>query len=408
MPTELLALTDVLDPSAGGPTADLDGLLNRAADLKGELVAFAEHPRLAKHLIARLREAAADHDGGLDEATTVRTIDHFVLQGRLPDGRTVLECFLAQRRPALSGEDRTIVLSWRDVLDTIFEVGHLDGPAIMLHNLLDDLRYRVHSNMGPETLSPLRKGAFVACRIVPLRPATGDWLVSGHFHMFPKAAGPALAKIAVQTLTACPELMRRNPVLWEHAWEMQAEARAAFVELCGADLVVLPPLEAQETLREHYRRLARTAETRVRARSRRHRPVSLAAEELGRLPEEMLAADTVALIYDEVEGLNYYADFGRLDDLFADPSLARDRSYLSVLQGCLRDDTVSTLPIRRLVQRRPDGADPVFRALLRKPGFTWERDGENLLRRYKSDYVDREATPSYSVVGTRLAELLGR
>ena len=51
-----------------------------------------------------------------------------------------------------------------------------------------------------------------------------------------------------------------------------------------------------------------------------------APEELGQLPDELLDADSVALIYDEIEGLNFFRDFGRLDALFADPALARDRT----------------------------------------------------------------------------------
>lgn len=94
-----------------------------------------------------------------------------------------------------------------------------------------------------------------------------------------------------------------------------------------------------------------------------------------RLPEDLLAADNVALIYDEIEGLNHYRDFGHLDVLFADPTLARDRTHLTLLREYLDDESVAPLAIRRLVQRHPDGADPVFRALLRKPRFTWARDG---------------------------------
>ena len=48
----------------------------------------------------------------------------------------------------------------------------------------------------------------------------------------------------------------------------------------------------------------------------------------------------------------------------------------------------------------------VFRALLRKPSFAWERDGEELLRRRKADHFAREPLPSITPVGARLAQLL--
>ncbi|MGW7824307.1 hypothetical protein ACWGLF_40810 [Streptomyces puniciscabiei] len=64
------------------------------------------------------------------------------------------------------------------------------------------------------------------------------------------------------------------------------------------------------------------------------------------------------------------------------------------------------MAIRRLIQRHPDNADAVFRALLRKPTFTWERDVEELLRRRKAKHFAHEPLPSLTPIGTRLAELL--
>jgi hypothetical protein len=84
----------------------------------------------------------------------------------------------------------------------------------------------------------------------------------------------------------------------------------------------------------------------------------------------------------------------------------RDTAGLAQLRGYLRDDSVSPLALRRLAQRHPDGVDRVFRALLRKPDFSWSRDGEGLMRREKKALIEREPTPSISVVGDRLAELL--
>jgi hypothetical protein len=382
-------------------------LIERAAGLKGELVTFAESPRFARRLNALLLDAADDH-GYLDEGRAVLAIDHFALQHRLPDGRTVVERFVTQRRPPLSDDDRMMVLGWRDVVDGCFEVRQHRGDAVELHNLLDDVVYRVYSNMGRRALKQLRTGMFALCRIVPVHPATDAWLISGHISVLPKSAARQIAPIALQEITAHPELMRRNPALLRRAWEIQAEQRANFIEVVGGDLVVQPPHEAQETLREHYRRLRQKAVVRLEGKAaERAATAGPTPEESGRLPDDLLTADSVGLVFDEIEGLNYYCDFGLLDDLFAEPALARDRSVLARLRGYLRDDSVSPLAIRRLVERHPDGADPVFRALLRKPGFSWSRDGEKLLRREKQSYFDGEPTPSVSVVGRRLCELLG-
>jgi hypothetical protein len=369
-------------------------------------VAFAQGPRFARRLDVVLFEAA-DDDGFLDEGTAILAMDYFTLQRRLSDGRTVLERFVAQRRPPLSDDEREMLLGWHDVVEGCFEVSRFDGDAVLLHNLIDDLVYRVYSNMGRKGFAGVRAGAFLIGRIVPLHPATDAWMVTGTYTPYPKSARQQIAETAAQQLTTHPELLRRNPAMLQKAWEIQAEHRADFIEQVGADLTVLPPREAQETLREHYRRQRQRALANLDARTaRRAAKASPVAEESVLLPEDMLAADSIGLIYDEVEGLNHYRDFGRLDALFADPTLARDRTYLTLLREYLNDESVAPLAIHRLVQRHPDNVDQVFRALLRKPGFTWERDGENLLRRHKKTFFDRDPTPSISTVGERLAELL--
>lgn len=385
-------------------TPSIDDLIDRAAALKGELLAFAQSPRFASRLHAALFDAA-DRDGYLDEGRAVLAIDHFALRHRLSDGRTVLERFVAQRRPALPDEEREMVLGWQDVVEGCFEVREFEDDAVLLHNLLDDVVYRVHSNMGPKAFAKLRAGMFVVGRVVPLHPATDAWLVTGHFAAFPKSARRRLATAAAEQVTTHPELLRRNPAMLKQAWEIQAEHRADFIDQVGADMVVLPPHEAQETLREHYRRQRQRALARLDAKTAK-RAAKAAPQDLGALSDDLLGADSVAIVYDEVEGLTLYRDFGHLDALLADPTLAKDRTRLAQMRDYLNDDSISPLAFRRLAERHPDGADRVFQALLRKPGFSWERDGENLLRRRKKSFFDREPTPSIAVIGERLAEML--
>jgi hypothetical protein len=351
---------------------------------------------------------AADDLGYLDEARAGHTIDRFALQHRLPDGRTVVERFATQRRPLLSDDEQKMVLGWRDVIEGCFEVRGTDGDAVELHNLLDDLVYRVYSNMGRAPFGQLSRGAFAICRIVPVHPATDAWLFSGHIATYRKSDRRRIAQIALEHLTVNPRLLRRNPALFERSWEVQAEHRAEFIAQVGSDLVVLPPHEAQETLREHYRRLrSRAAARRPGTTPQNALAAGPSSHEQAGLPEELLSADSVALVHDEIEGLNFYGEFGRVDALFADPSAARDRADLAAVRAYLDDDSISPMVFRRLVERHPDGADQIFRTLLRKPGFTWSRDGEKLLRRVKKPHFDREPAPSVSIVGQRLAEHLG-
>jgi hypothetical protein len=262
--------------------------------------------------------------------------------------------------------------------------------------------------MGPKVFASFRKGMFVVSRIVPVHPTADAWLASGHFAPFPKSARSEIAQTAARQLTAYPEVLRRNPALLRRGWEMQAEYRAEFIAQVGSDLVVLPPREVQETLYEHCRRLREKAVERSQGKGAKRAPnTGPAVEDMIRLPDKLMDASSVAVVFDEVEGLCFYRDFDRLDALFADSSLARDRTRLAQLREYLDDKSISPRAIRRLVRRHPDGADAVFRALLRKPDFSWSRDGEKLLQRRKKSFFDHEPMPSVSIIGDRLADLLG-
>jgi hypothetical protein len=371
-------------------TRPLPDLIARAAELKGELVQFAQSPRYQRRLTGHLIDAADLH-GDLDDGMIISIIDRFVLQHRLADGRTVVDHFVARHRPPLPDDDRDMLLGWREVVEGCFEVRRNDGGSVVLHNLIDDLTYTVHSNVGAAAFRTLRRRMFTICRIVPLHPSSDAWLVSGHLAVFEPAAGRELARIAAQQITQDPALAQRNPDLSRRAREAQAEHRAEFTAHFGSDLVVLPPAEADAALRRHF--------------GRRQAKRSAAALEL---PADLLDADSVGIVFDEVEGLEFYRDFGRLDALFANPKPMADRAGLALLREYLGDDSVSPLALRRLAQRHPDNVDAVFRALLRKPGFSWARDGEDLLYKRKKAFFEREPVPGVTVLGERLAELLRR
>ena len=107
------------------------------------------------------------------------------------------------------------------------------------------------------------------------------------------------------------------------------------------------------------------------------------------LPPELADAETVGVIYDEIDGLNFYNEYGMLRDLFADPALASDERYADVLRGYLRAETIGPLPFRRLPAAYPQTVDAVFRKILRQPHVAWDEHGEALLHRRKSWYYEQ-------------------
>jgi hypothetical protein len=319
------------------------------------------------------------------------------------DGRSVVDRFVASR-PDLDAADREMLLGWRDPVEGIFEIRSKDRDAIILLNLIDDLEYRTYSNMGPAAFRPLPKGGFVFARLVPIRPVPGAWLISGTMSSYPKSDAGYIAKIALKLATKQPALVFRNPEKVEQGWEQMREDRAGFVEFFGGDELVLPPAEAEERLNAYYRQRQETALAR---QPDRRRPPNLPGVDVPafEFPPGLADAETVGIIFDDVDGLNIYPEYGMLRDLFGDPALAADKWHADALRGYLRSETIAPLPLQRLAACHPDTVDAVFRKLLRQPDFTWAEHGEALMRRRKAWYYQREPRPGVSVIGDRLVEL---
>jgi hypothetical protein len=395
-------------PQAMGQSGDersLACLIERSAELKRALVGFALSPRMDRHL-ERFMSESGGPDEVLIEDEAIDAVDRFALLYRLPNGKTVLDQFLASW-PDLSVADREILRGWRDPVDGIFEIRGKDRDSLILLNLVDDLEYHAYSNMGATAFRPLPKHGFVYARLVPMDPVSDAWLVSGAMRAYRKYDAAKVAQAALELATRLPELVYRNPGKVEQAWRQMRAERAAFVEFFGCDELVLPPAEAEDRVNAFYRHIQ---EASLAARPARRRPSGIPGVDVHafELPAQIADAGTIGVVYDEIDGLNFYNEYGMLRDLFADPALASDKRYADVLRGYLRAETIGPLPLRRVAAAYPQTVDAVFRKILRQPHFTWAEHGEALLRRRKPWYYEHEPRPNRTVIGARLSELVGQ
>jgi hypothetical protein len=79
-------------------------------------------------------------------------------------------------------------------------------------------------------------------------------------------------------------------------------------EFFGADELVLPPVEARERLDAYYRHRRHATEAAHPERRRRRRAAHADLPPV-EFPAELADADTIGLIYDEIDGLNFYNDY---------------------------------------------------------------------------------------------------
>jgi hypothetical protein len=96
---------------------------------------------------------------------------------------------------------------------------------------------------GLRASRPLPKHGFVYARLIPIRPVSDAWLVSGSMRAYCKSDAAQVVQVALELATRLPELVYRNPEKIEQAWKQMQADRAAFAEFFGCDELVLPPAD---------------------------------------------------------------------------------------------------------------------------------------------------------------------
>jgi Domain of unknown function (DUF6398) len=387
----------VADADAASEVADL---LEHCSDLKRRLVEFARSRRFSRQFDQAL--SAGSRGKAVDESEFINIIDHFILQRPLPGGRTVVDTFVSAH-PELTEADRQMLLGWRDVVEGVFEIRERDGEAIITINLIDELTYRVYSNAGPAALAPMKPGCFMIARIVPID--TG-WMLSGTQQTLDASQRAGVLQMAAELAAKNPRLVFRNPAKMTQGWELARKQRVMFIEFFGSDLIVVPGSEVASRVNDflawYTRRVLEEADP---AASSVDAGVAARTPAFS-VPGELASAPTVALAYDETEGLVFLANFGLVREAFEDPGLASDSEHRQAVLGYLEADSISALPFRRLAGADTGRASQLFQRVLKKPGFSWERDGEALLRKHKPWCFEAKPLPPVTPLTSELAEAL--
>jgi Domain of unknown function (DUF6398) len=387
-------------PAADAPGPSEADLLEHCSDLKRQLVEFARSPRFSRQFDQALR--AGSRGKAVDESELINIIDHFILQRPLSGGRTLVEAFVSAH-PELAEADRQMLLGWRDVVEGVFEIRERDGEALLTVNLIDELAYRVYSNAGLVALTQMKPGCFMIARIVPVGIG---WMLSGTQQMFGASQRAGVLQVAAELAARYPRLVFRNPAKVTQGWELARKQRAMFIEFFGSDLIVVPGPEVASRMNGFFTwHTQRVLEEAGPAASSVDAGVAAGPPAFS-VPGDLASAPTVALAYDETEGLTFLGNFALVREAFEDPGLAADTEHRQAVLGYLKDDSISALPFRRLAGADTGRASQLFQRLLKRPGFSWERDGEALLRKHKPWCFEAEPLPPVTPLSSELVGAL--
>jgi len=368
-------------------------------DLKERLMDFVMSGRFK----AEFRRAVREKFGGDtivgDEHEMINFMDWFALERRTRDGRTPLEVFVeGERKRGMPENVAQQLLRWSDVTESLFEVRKkIDSDTVLVYDHLQERELTIKCNIPGFLSKKVSLGSYLITRIVP-------W----HDHYYLSGASAVLPPESKKKIMEMVRDMRRkHPALaYASATEEERERLAAaeeemyraFVEFFGDDEVVFPTgREMAKKLKEftryhifeHVQASGKTLAQEVEERGHKAKMPKQAT-----YPRELLRARNVGVLLDPVEGMFLLPEYGTFRRIFADPDFQQIPGRCELIYNYLKEDSVPPLPFKRVVERYPEGAERVFKAVLRKRKFNLERDFPKLMRRYKRSWLEKEPVPT--------------
>ncbi len=375
---------------------DIDGLLDRAGNLKAALVDYASSPGFTRRLSQALSDFSGRGGEGQDQwAQAVETLLYHPDQ----DGREpLLERYLRTNKN-IGPEDRLVYESWRDrnVLG-VFRVDARKGARLGLHNLIDEMDYPAYATVGAEAISVVQRGGYILTRLVPI----GDiWTISGTMRLFGPRDLPAVQALAATLLKRFPTLAFHNPEKAEQARRIVGKHHTIFLDVFGSHVVSGSGAHIIAAYRSFLDACSEASVAEDPASAALVSPAEQLAPD-DSFPPELAGSGDVALYHHPVMGVSFLVRYGQVEAAHRTPPADAEDPAAEVLRGYVEDTTIPAYVLEDLAAKYPDTVDAAYRAALSSPGFRWEHDGAALLRRHKPDSGRNKDLPGVSPVPASL------
>lgn len=286
--------------------------------------------------------------------------------------------------------ERALLEQWRDggVLGYFVVTDLVDEHAV-LHNLEDDLEYRVFTGRSEIRSVALVLGLPLSGRVLPVGAA---WIFAGTPAVFSPDVIEGVVRAVVALLTSSPCPAYRNPRTLARARELVADHHRAFRDLFG-DVVV-------EGTASHVLDCCLRFKDRIGAPAEEFALFG-ALRDARWLPDDAADPDdaTFALVHHPVRGLRMLDWYAQLREVHTAPLLPWKPRRLAQV---LADPDAPSWVLGLLAERHPDHLDALYRTASGRPGFVWANDGAALLR-------DREPAAGRDEPGIVMASsIMGR
>lgn len=324
-------------------------------------------------------DADADGDPDLRDAMTLDgAIDMLVHSGPRGTGGSLVQRLLGAQQLAdddgtaptglaLTDAERVLLERWRDggVLGYFMVTDLVDEHAV-LHNLEDDLEYRVFTGCSEIRTSALAPGLPLSGRVLPVGAA---WIFADTPFVFPPSNIVDVVRGVVTLLASSPCPAFRNPRRLARARELVADHHRAFRDLFGDVLVEGTASHVMDCYLRFKHRIGAPAEEFALLPSLRDERW---------LPDDAADPDdeAFALVHHPVKGLRLLDWYAQLREVHTAPLASWKPQRLAQV---LADPDVPSWVLDLLAERHPDDLDALYGAATGRPGFAWRADGAALL-----------------------------
>ena len=211
------------------------------------------------------------------------------------------------------------------------------------------------------------------------------WTSFGDLAVFPAADRSAMVTAVLQLALEAPWLTHRNPEKREQAAQKAAVMHERFLARHGSDLVLVKGGE----LADVYGDLLVTDDMAEETRASNRAAAVESVEHAG-----LASADYVLVHCHPIAGPSFYTNYLSVERALRAGANA-EPADLEFLRGYVEEDSIPSWLIRRIVTEHLPSSEAALRRALRKPNFSWERDGERLLA---SSPGAKEPRPMMSIV----------
>ena len=362
--------------------------IDRFGDIRKMLVDYFQYSLLKRDEILKkafLKAARKEYGDPLviqSENEFHEFTDNFVYSFKFPDNLTVIDRFVSETAD-LSEKEKATVLGWKDPVAGIFQVKRTLPDGFVAENLINEVDYTIKPTTIPHQFERLATPeAFFRAKIIPVND--NEYIFSGT-QEFLSISEKEVLKLVASIQMKYPELsFRDNEEKIRKGFEFQEKDRELFIEYFGSDEVLtegkkLPDL-ATEFMDYRLSKIEKPL------------PEGYKPPEMN-FPKELLKSKDVGIVFDELSGQHYLANYGIILSVFQSPDEVKIQRHKRDILIYLEDQTISPYVLKRLFFRFPQNAEAIIRKILNRPEFILEKDFDSLMDEFKPSFKGKRIYP---------------